>query len=226
MATTLESLSAADSAAYEKRLSVYGLDASAIIQPDLIVPARTTMTLSGSGTQSFVRPRLLSTSDLDQLKTWIGIPDKLFETTELDRSRIALPTSVPPVAPAELAARRSLAPTTVEAGRLVLAGTAAEEARAALPAEQLANLRTAAMAYIFGDSQLVANYKIAVEQFFPHFQIIFWPFLTITVNPGSILTIGPGQNVLFAWKIIIHQGGLVYAPFGNLKVESVILQKV
>jgi hypothetical protein len=225
MATTLESLSAADSAAFQNRLSVYGLNESAVLQSDLVVPAKTTMMLSASDAKSFLRPRLLSTSNLDELKAWVGIPDRLFGTTELNRTTITLPTSVPPAVPAELAARATLAPAALEAGSPVLAATTAEAARVALPAEHLVNLRTAAMAYIYGDSQLVAGWKTAVEQFFPNFQINFWPFFTITVNPGSILTIGPGQNVLFAWKIIIFQGGLVYAPYGSLKVESVVLQK-
>jgi hypothetical protein len=212
--TTLDSLSAADSAEFEKRLSVYGLDASAVLQPDLVVPANTTMTLSASDPKSFMQPRLLNTTNLSELKTWIGIPDTLFQAGKLSRATIKLPTAVAPEIEAPVAERLAVAP---------VAGV--DVARAALPAAELANTRVAANAYLFGDSALVAGYKTAVEKLFPNFQIIFWPFLTITVNPGSILTIGPGQNVLFAWKIVIHEGGVVYAPHGNLKVDSVILQK-
>lgn len=94
-----------------------------------------------------------------------------------------------------------------------------------LPAVQADDIRTSASAYLFGDTSLVASYKAVVEKYFGNFQIIFWPFLTITVNAGSVLVIGPGQNVLSAWRIIIHHGGLVYAPAGKLKVNSTILQK-
>lgn len=212
--TTLESLSAADNAEFVQRLSVYGLDASAVLQADLVVPAKTTMTLSASDPKSFMQPRLLNTTNLDELKAWIGIPDTLYQTGILSRATIKLPTSVAPEIRAPVAESLTVA-----------SAAAADAARAALPAAELANLRTAASAYLFGDSALVAGYKTAVENLFPNFQIIFWPFFTITVNPGSILTIGPGQNILFAWKIVIYEGGLVYAPYGSLKVDSVILQQ-
>ena len=211
--TTLESLSAAHRAEFEKRLSVYGLDASAVIESDLIVPPKTTMLLSANDAQSYLHPRILNTEDLDELKAWIGIPNVLFEAGKLDRGSIVLPTSVAPTIPA----RKARATAAVS--------TEADAARIALPAEHLVNLRTAAQAYIFGDSQLVTGYKTAIEHYFPHLQINFWPFYTITVYPGSILTIGAGQNVLFAWKILIYEGGLVYAPYGNLKTDAVVLQK-
>jgi hypothetical protein len=221
MATTLESLSAADRADFEKRLSTYGQDETAVLMPDLVVPAKTTMLLSGSDAKSFARPRVLSTKDLDELKSWIGVSDTMYQSGKLDRSLIRLPNTAAPKLME--AAVRAPSATVPNGGATVPNGAAAP---AALSEENLDNVRTAAAAYLFGDSQLTASYKATVEKFFPDFQINFWPFLTITVNAGSILTIGPGQNVLCAWKIIINNGGMVYAPYGNLKLESTILQKI
>jgi hypothetical protein len=198
MATTISTLSAADQADFTKRLSAYGLDASAVIQSDLVVPPKSTMTLSANDPKSFVQPHVLTTSDLDELKTWIGIPDTLYQTGKLDRAKTVLPRAAVPVAKLPIT-------TTIKA-------------------PQLDDIHAGASAYLFGDSTLVASYKPTVEQYFKNFQIIFWPFLTITVNAGSVLTIGPGQNVLSAWKIIVDPGGMVYAPYGRLKVDSTILQ--
>jgi hypothetical protein len=213
MATTLESLPDAERAEFLSRLDAYGLNESAVTHADLVVPANTTMTLAAGDAHSFVRPQLLNTTDLDTLKRWIGVPDSLYADDELARTHIALPTALP----AEMLTDRA----PVE-GRT----STAELIRPRVPVEQLGNLRTAAAAYLFGDSQLVAAYKTPIETVFKGFQIIFWPFVTITVNAGSALTIGAGQNVLFAWRIVIHEGGLVFAPHGNLKTEAVILEKV
>jgi hypothetical protein len=236
MATTIDNLSAADRAEFTKRLSVYGLDHSAIVQPDLVVPAHTTMTLSASNPRSFARPHMLTTNSIDQLKSWIGVPDHLFAAGHLDRSLIHLPTAAPPVLAAEhVAAARTIESTTELAARTVeptaaleavTAPTATLSVARTLTAAHLNNIRAATSAFLFGDSSLVANYKDWIGRLYPSMQIIFWPFFTITVNAGSVLTIGPGQNVLCAWTIIIHAGGMVNAPYGNLKVDSVSLQKV
>jgi hypothetical protein len=189
--TTVESLSEVDRADLTKRLSVYNLDPTAVIQPDLVVPANSTLTLSASDPKSFVQPHILSTSNLDTLKTWIGVPDTLYAAGKLERARTVLPKPVVPGA--------AKADVSVD------------------------DIRTAASAYLFGESTLVSSYKPIVESYFPNFQIPFWLFYTITVN--GVLFFGPGQNVLSAWKIVINPGGFIWAPFGNLKTNSTILQK-
>jgi hypothetical protein len=225
MATTIDTLSAADRADFQKRLTVYGLDPTAVLQPDLVVPANTTMTLSASDAKSFTRPHLLNTSSVDELKSWIGVPDTLYSAGHLDRTQIRLPTAAAPAAaPVAAIATRAIEPEAM----IATAATSAANLSAvsALSAVQLSNVHTATSAYLFGDSSLVSGYKEQITKLFPSMQIIFWPFFTITVNAGSVLTIGAGQNVLFAWKIIIHNGGMVHAPYGNLKVEATNLQKV
>ncbi|HTW82915.1 MAG TPA: hypothetical protein VMD91_02465 [Candidatus Sulfotelmatobacter sp.] len=97
-------------------------------------------------------------------------------------------------------------------------------AASALTAEATAAIRTAAAAYLFGESSSVSAYQSAIEKYFKNFQIIFWPFYTITVGANSTLTMGPGQNVLSAWKIVLEKGAKVKAAQGALKVDSVILQ--
>jgi hypothetical protein len=206
--TELASPNATDTADFAQRMSVYGMGVSGVIQSDLVVPPKTTLTLSAGDTRSFLRPRLLTTTDLDELKAWIGLPDTLYTNKKLDMGTIRLPTSPAPTHLVEEAADVT--------ARLPVV----------LPVEQVTNLRTAASAYLFGNSQLVAGYKSAIEKFYPNFQIIFWPFVTVTVNAGSTLVIGAGQNVLCAWRIVIYQGGRVVGEGGSLKVDSSILQKI
>ncbi len=186
--TTLESLSAADQADFTKRLGTYGLNATAVIQPDLVVPANSKMTLSASDAKSFVKPHVLTTADLDVLKTWIGVPDTLYTAGKLDVAKVVQPKSATP------------APIT---------------SAATATAAQLDDLATAASAYVFGRSNLTASYKSAVEKYFGNFQVSAWPFLTITVNAGGVLTIGPGQNVLVAWKVLVQAGGQISMPNGG-----------
>jgi len=216
MATVIETIPAEERADFEGRLKVYGVNSTAVIQPDLVVPPGSTMTLSASDPKSFVKPHVLTTSSLAQLKSWIGVADTLFHAGKFDRNMIALPRSaVPPSIPQ----------------RGIVAGAGARPITAigiapTIPAQHLDDIRTAAAAYLFGDSQaLNPAYQAAIEKYFVNFQILYWLFFTITVNAGSVLFIGPGQNVLSAWRIVIHQGGMVYAPHGNLKVTSTILQK-
>ncbi len=221
MATTLENLPDAQRAEFLSRLDVYGLDEAAVTHTDLVVPANTTMTLAAGDAHSFVRPQLLNTTDLDTLKRWIGLSDSLYHDEVLSRARVALPTALP----AEMLVDREPVEARAAAAELARPEPAVA-ARPVVPVEQLANLRTAASAYLFGDSQLVSGFKEPIETTFKNFQIIFWPFLTVTVNAGSVLTIGAGQNVLFAWKIVIHEGGRVVSSHGNLKTEAVVLEKV
>lgn len=216
MATTIDSIPANQRTDFEARLKVYGVDSTAVIQPDLVVPPGSTMTLSASDPKSFVKPHVLTTSSLPQLKSWIGIPDNLFQAGKLDRTTIPLPRAAVP-----LSIPQREVVTAAAAQPITVIGAPPH-----LPAQQLDDIRTAASAYLFGDTAVLNSaWQTTVEKYFVNFQIIYWLFFTITVNAGSVLFIGPGQNVLSAWRIVIHQGGMVYAPYGNLKVTSTVLQK-
>lgn len=67
--------------------------------------------------------------------------------------------------------------------------------------------------------------KPALDTLFGRYQIVVWPFLTITVAPGAVLQLGPGASVLCAWKIIIEEGGQVRGSGPSLTVQCTILQK-
>jgi hypothetical protein len=154
---------------------------------------------------SFARPHVLTTKDLDEAKKWIGIPDEFFQTGKL----------TPRPAPAPL--RAMLQPTAV--------GTVAPAAPLKFTAAEHDVIREAAVSYIWGNSASVAKYKPIVEQQFVEFQFPIWVFLTITVSAGSTLLLGPGNNIICCWQITIEEGGTIVGV-GGLSVQCTILQKV
>ena len=212
MATTFDSIPAAQREDFLKRLAIYGLGETSILQPDLVVPAKTTMTLS-SAAKSFLRPHVLTTTDLDELKNWIGIPDKRFKEglhSAFSKTHIPLPKKLSTPAAGHEAKK---------------AADAANLPQRAFSSADYGNIRLAAMSYIWGNSAHVADFKPIVEEALGRFQVAVWPFLTITVHTGAVLEIGGGANVLCAWKIIIQEGGEVRGLDTNLQVQCTILQK-
>jgi hypothetical protein len=212
MATTFESIPADQRADFLKRLAIYGLEETSVLQPDLVVPSQTTMTLS-SVANSFLTPHVLTTTDLDELKNWIGIPDKRFEgglRSAFSKTHIPLPKKLSVAAPGRGAKK------TIEL---------AEPTARAFSSADNDKIRLGAMSYLWGNSAHVADFKSIVEAAIGRFQVVVWPFFTITVNRGAVLEIGSGANVLCAWKIIIQEGGQVRGLDTNLHVQCTILQK-
>jgi|SRR5581483_2903956 len=218
MATTLNSLSDADRSDFLKRLSLFGLDASSVLQPDLVVQPKTTMSLSAASPNSFLRPHMLTTSNLDELKRWIGIPDQHFASGLLTSTLEAPP-------PISKALSAKLATPAVAPAATALTGSVTTAAIKSISSKDMDNLRTAATSYIWGQTTASASYKSVIEAAFKNFQVAVWPFYTITVSAGSVLEIGSGPHVLCAWKIIIQQGGQVRGVGTNLHVQCTILEK-
>jgi hypothetical protein len=214
MATTFGSLSAADQADFRARMGIFGLNETHVIESDLVVPAKSTVTLSAKAPNSFLRPRLLATDNIDELKNWIGVDNQLIEKGKvISRLPIPSPLRQLPNSPAVAGRASAVAPAQ-------LAGTPA----VALQSRELNDVRAAATAYLWGHSSSVASYKSLIETVFPNMQIVLWPLLTITVNRGAVLQLGPGQNALVAWKIVIESGGTIRGSDG-LTVRCTILQK-
>jgi hypothetical protein len=208
MTTTLDSIPVAEKADFLKRLMVYGLDETSVLQPDLVVPQRTTMVLSTSP-GSFLQPHILSTNNLDELKKWIGIPDRRFEKSSL-KSTFKVPAQIP---------------------KKIKTNVKAQPGERNAPAESFASedfnaIREATLAYIWGNSSLASKFKPIVEEAFGKFQVAIWPLLTITVKRGAVLELGGGANVLCVWKIVIEEGGQVRSTGTNLHVQSTIVQKI
>lgn len=159
-----------------------------------------------------LRPRMLHTSDLAELKRWIGTPDEAVKgRCLLDREERA--------ALAEL--RRSLKQTAEEKEK---AREKEVAAAAAVAGNKLDALRAHVRAYLYGDSNLVATAKPVIEAHYGLFAIALWPFRKITVRSGSVLLLGPGANVLLAGELEIEQGGQIIS-LGALTIRVATLRK-
>jgi hypothetical protein len=216
MPVDLKDLPAADRGDFEKRLKKYNLDAGAIEIDTLDVPPSTKTLLSISTKErSFHKPQILVSNDIDQVKRWVGLPDKLMDQApQLRRPRVATGW-LPP----------GLAHKGAGAGaRKAAAAALAAFDRGKLSSSQLDVLRGAAEAYVRGDSRLVASYRPILTQFIPRFEIPAWLFKVIRVRSGAVLEFGPGYHVLTAWKIIIEQGGTIRSR-GSLNVDCTILER-
>jgi len=187
---------------FTKLLEQYCLQEAAAGAEDLLVPCRSVVTLSGSPRHSsFRRPRLLQTSDLDELKRWIGIPDAAVKgRCLLERDQRA-----------DLAALRRQTKAAAE-GKLSPAGA------------RLDSLRAAARAYLFGDSSVVAEAKPLLQSRFEVFSALAWVFAKVKVSAGSVLAFGPGANVLLAGELEIEEGGQIVST-GSLTVCVGTLRK-
>lgn len=212
MALELRDIEEQDRLDFEKRLANYGLDTSSLIGNELTTIASTITPLHvGNLVQSRFSPVTLKTSDFDQVNKWIGTPDALAEKTE----RVVVAPRPLRFVNANL--RRSAAELPEEDA---LAKLQVKD----LSSEQLATIRTAAKAYLDGDSSKLKAFKPWIEKLFPVIDIQVWPFLNVTVKSGSVLEFGPGAHVLTAYKLTIEKGGLVRC-YGHLKVDAVIMQK-
>jgi hypothetical protein len=216
VAGPLDTLSDSDRRDFEQRLGTLGLNADALLAPELISAQSTvtTLTMTPSVPSQF-RPVVLRTSDFNQLNRWVGVPDRVFD-------------NVPPIVelpPQRLSAvARELRPSRrIDRVRDVARapGTVPEQP---LSSEDLASVRVAARAFLRGDSRRVAHFKDLIERVFPVVEISVWPFLNVVVKSGSVLEFGPGQNTLVAHTLTIEEGGRIRS-YGNLDVSATILRR-
>lgn len=238
MPDLLSELSPEDREDFKARLGVFGVDESVVIAPELTTTPSTITTLTTRrDTSSQFRPVVLRTSDFDRVNQWIGIPDRTFDRVDAVvempaarrdgvLSRFATPRSA--VLERGSASRRLTvgpAAARLAEARVGAAGeTPHAEVAASLSSDDLVEVRTAARAYLRGDSRALAGYKSVIESVFPVFEIPLWPFLNITVKSGSVLEFGPGPHALVAYSLTIEDGGVVRS-YGDLTVSATILRR-
>jgi len=217
--------------AFSRRLAVYGLSADSLHGSELRVSRGSMLTLSMSGS-THVQPRILRTTDLDVVKQWVGLDDRVAQ-------RYARPVCLPPLSERESTGRgyaggdrekERLARQTVDlqkdarevAGEREAALTSA--ASGGISRQHLEAVHQAARAYVRGYSKAVApEYKKAVELVYKEFLIPIWAYSRIVVENGSVLQLGTGSNVLAAWEMEIQGTGTIRSK-GHLKVDCTKLR--
>jgi hypothetical protein len=129
---------------------------------ELIVRSGQLCTLDTTpGAVGAVRPRLLATRDLDQLKAWIGVPDRAYESGELPQR--AVPSWSP-----------------------WLADGSASEAEESATADALSQAR---QAYVHGYSKLIERGKPQIEEFFGEFRVACFAIRRVVVEPQAGLVV-------------------------------------
>lgn len=221
MAVELGHLSEEDRSDFERRLAIFGLDASAV-EPELRVRPNSRVNLAyGPNRDSYLRPIVREVTDFDELNRMIGIDDRVFE-------------KAPPLArlPRMLSwqAEQGGGRFTVGPGYTDVGMARREEALAHLdikrmPSEDLATIRDAARAYLYGDSKLVAHFKPLLESVIGPVILPIWAVENVYVPSGSTLTFGPGVNSLIAYQVEIEEGGRIVS-YGHLNVSCTIIRKV
>lgn len=196
-------------------LDLYRLSDEDCSGDDLEVSSGSVVTLSASPRHaSAVRPRLLQTSDLDELKTWIGVPDAVA------KGRCA-------VDPDQRREMRELCELckegeSDESGESVALAQRLREGTDA--SAKVDSIRAHAHSYLYGDSSLIAEAKPVIEGYFEAFAVPTWLFPKVKVASGSVLWFGPGANVLSASELEIEEGGRVIS-YGSLTVNVATLRK-
>jgi len=219
MPVDLSGLSDADRADFTSRLDVYGLDESVVQQEIRVQPNSRVPLTYGAGRDTLLRPTVVRVADFDQLNSMIGVNDRLFER---------IPPDVPLPQPFELAPGGGLPRLTAAVGLPRAAAPRAEGVRRididALEPQQLDNVRTAARAFLRGNSELVASFKPIIEHTIGTVELPVWPLLYVRVADGSTLEFGPGINVLVAYDIEIEGNGRIVSK-GHLTVNATKLRK-
>lgn len=213
--------------AFAKRLAAYGLTMDSLHAGELRVTRDSMLTLSMSG-NTHVQPRVLRTTDLDVVKRWVGLDDRVARSH-------ARHVCIPPLREHQPSGRVQAGgdpeQERMQAQRALRAGAEQQdrtslESRAAgtVSRKRMEAVQLAARTYVRGDSKAVpAGYKEVVEAVFKEFLIPIWAFSRIVVENGSVLQLGPGSNVLAAWEVEVQGSGTIRSK-GHLKVDCTNLR--
>jgi len=170
-------------------------------------------------------PRVLYTQDLDELKSWVGIPDetvakRCLVDREHRRTMHRLRTLCDKYqAEVSTSDERSKAAALDVRPRIKAALCNQGDAR-----ESLDSIRAHARSYLYGDSTLIPESKSVIEVFFDQFEVSTWILPKIVVKAGSVLAFGPGMNNLLASEVEIETGGQIVST-GSLSVHVGTLRK-
>lgn len=196
---------------------------------ELVIPCRSVVRLAASAKQASARaPVIKSTNDIDELKSWIGVPNLQAKhecSIEREHSR-------------EMAEIRKLLDTKASRAQQGAngdegTGNVASGTRSALMTRLRTSpnaglkfdaIRAHARAYIYGNSTNMASAKPVLEAVFAPFKVIVWLFPKVIVRSGATLWFGTGANVLTASELEIEQGGQVVSH-GSLTVHVSNLKK-
>lgn len=207
---------AKSTAKFKFNLKKFSLTEQDVDNCDLIVSPRSSVLLSRSPKHnSQFRAKVLQTTDMDELKNWIGVSDDRVKSktfiSRRDQDHVK-----------ELSDHCKCHKSETPAVRRNLLMSRIREDKE--PAAKSGSIRSYARSYLFGDSRLVAEAKPVLEDFYGVIDIGVWLFPNIKVSSGSVLSFGQGSNVLLANELEIEEGGRVVS-YGSLTVNASTVRK-
>ena len=235
-------LSDTDRKDFQARLALLDLDEEMVGERSLEVPEGQSLRLDMSA-DSPIQPVILRTSDITQLRRWIGTPERAAMKRSISPAQAIL-QSVRRVDNNEIAEgskrvakalSRSRTESLGRGGSLAeMSGVSADRLMASmremeagkserLSAAETDTVRAAARMMIHGDYQSVADFRPVVEAFFKEFHVAAWLFKKIVVKKNSTLILGPGVHNLTAFELEIQEGGRVLS-YGHLAVRVTTLR--
>ncbi|MEN8136184.1 MAG: hypothetical protein ABFS18_11715 [Thermodesulfobacteriota bacterium] len=187
----------------------YGISLTEKNLPNIKLDASERLILS-QGKDSKYSPTMLETNDLDELKSWIGTPDKTFDERPCCRSRTIsdwLPAGI--IGKSKKDTSRALKRTVDK-----------------MKPSEHQKIMHLTKAYLYGDSRPILKYKPLMEAYWDRFRIPQWWFKRIYVPAGSVITISPNNaGILLAYSIEIEEGGKVICN-GSMTLDVTRINKL
>lgn len=203
---------------FDERLARYGLRREVITAERLVVTRSSRIQLDGLRPErSSYKPRVLETKDLAEFKHWVGVDDELFR-----RNPHLVGARRPQRPPYRKVERQHPKIRQVASRRSRAPDEAAERSRTMLAA---GDLHAAAMAYVYGPSWLVEEYRKPVELEYVRLIGAIWTFDEVVIEVEGTLALGQGSNVLAADRIELHPGASIQS-MGPLKLDCVSLKQL
>lgn len=227
MPVDISAIPTADREDFQKRLQVYGIDFNAVQEPLSVTGSSVVNLAFGPNRPSVRQPYVLETTDLAQVKRWVGVEDSIGQRlTPRLPGRIDLGGRTPAVGGrpvGDVQARRFQA----SPGMMMdegYSGSLSDDDLRMLDADDVNNVRLAARAFVRGDARLVSSFKPIFPGVIGKITIPIWPVLSIHVAGGSVLEFGTGVHALVAYEITIEDGGRIVSR-GHLTVNCTKMQQ-
>ncbi len=186
-----------DLAPIEKALSALDRSADETLPSLTLLEGQRAVLDSDPTKRSLVEPVMLRTRSIDEFKSWIGVSNAVCRARPEPNSYWDMPE-------ARWSGRRVASP---------------EE----FTAQERADIERAGWVYLFCDSDLVADYREAIEYSRGMFEAAVYRIDALTVLPGARLQVGGAPAIVVCNRLELHAPGQIamytpcHAHFGSVR---------
>ena len=206
---------------FAQRLSKYGLTPQDVRASLLRVSRRSLIHLGSNGKkQSYHAPRLLKSDTIDELKSWIGVPNTVFKQDP----KIAPRRAQPRLPPTSIIRSVEDALKLLQTERnLLKLWKIADELRKKL-SEHRKELTELAYSFLYSNSEVLGEWRSVLTFHVADWLVPVWAYDTVLVEAGSVLEFGEGSNVLSARRLVVERGGTIRVS-GGLTVDVSVITR-